>query len=108
MESLTQETFQKYVIDEQQNCLVLFVKEGCPICQEVHPLIEEVEAAYADAPFKFYVVDAVAEEAFYKSLKLQGTPTTIFYRNGEMQQKFTGMREFDEVEFLVDRAIVGK
>lgn len=108
MESLTQETFQKYVIEEQQNCLVLFVKEGCPICQEVHPLIEEVEAAYKDAPFKFYVVDAIAEEAFYKSLNLQGTPTTIFYRNGEVTQKFTGMREFDEVEFLVDRAIAGK
>ena len=108
MESLTQETFQKYVIDEQQNCLVLFVKEGCPICQEMHPLIEEVEAAYADAPFKFYVVDAIEEEAFYKSLKLQGTPTTMFYRDGVMQQKFTGLREFDEVEFLVDRAIAGK
>lgn len=108
MEALTQETFQKNVIDEQQNCLVLFVKEGCPICQEVHPLIEEVEAAYTDAPFKFYVVDAIAEEEFYKSLKLQGTPTTIFYRDGKEQSKFTGMREFDEVEFLVDRAIAGK
>ena len=108
MESLTQELFQKYVIGEKQNCLVLFVKEGCPICQEMHPLIEEVADAYADAPFKFYVVDAIAEETFYKSLKLQGTPTTMFYRDGVMQQKFTGLREFDEIEFLVDRAIAGK
>ena len=51
MESLTQELFQTHVIDEKQNCLILFVKDGCPICQEMHPLIEEVEAAYADAPF---------------------------------------------------------
>ena len=108
MESLTQELFQKYVLDEKQNCLILAVKEGCPICQEMHPLIEEVEAAYADAPFKFYLLDAITEEAFYKSLKLQGTPTTMFYRNGELTQKFTGLREFDEVEFLVDRAIAGK
>lgn len=108
MEALTQELFQKHVIEEQQNCLILAVKEGCPICQEMHPLIEEVEAAYANAPFKFYLLDAIAEEEFYKSLKLQGTPTTMFYRYGELQQKFTGMREFDEVEFLVDRAIAGK
>ena len=53
-------------------------------------------------------VDAIEEEDFYKSLKLQGTPTTMFYRDGVMQQKFTGLREFDEVEFLVDRAIAGK
>ena len=108
MESLTQELFQKHVLDEKQNCLILAVKEGCPICQEMHPLIEEVEAAYADAPFKFYLLDAIAEEAFYKSLKLQGTPTTMFYRDGELTLKFTGLREFDEVEFLVDRAIAGK
>lgn len=108
MESLTQETFQKHVIEEKQNCLILFVKEGCPICQEMHPLLEEVEQAYQDTPFRFYVIDAVAEEPFYKSLKLQGTPTTMFYRDGILQQKFTGMREFEEVEFLVDRAIAGK
>ena len=48
MESLTQELFQTHVIDEKQNCLILFVKDGCPICQEMHPLIEEVEAAYAE------------------------------------------------------------
>lgn len=108
MEALTQATFQQKLLDEQQTGLVLFFKEGCPICQEVHPLLEEIEQGYAEQPFTFYTVDAIAEEALYKSMKLQGTPTVLFYRGGQQINKFTGMREYEEIEFLIDRVIAGK
>lgn len=108
MEALTQQSFEQYVLDEKQTCLVLFVKEGCPICQELHPLIEEIEQGYLDKPFGFYYVDAIAEEALYKGMKLQGTPTVLFYRHGQQCNKFTGLREYEEIEFLIDRTIAGK
>lgn len=108
MEALTQETFPKKLFDEKHTCLVLFIKESCPICQELHPLIEEIEAGYPDKSFYFYYVDAIAEETLYKSLHLQGTPTVLFFRNGELCQKFTGLREYDEIEFLIDRVLAGK
>ncbi len=108
MEALTQATFQKYVWDEKQTCLVLFIKDGCPICHELHPLMEEIEQGYLDKPFKFYSVDAIAEADLYKEMRLQGTPTVLFYRDGEQCNKFTGMREYEEIEFLVDRTMAGK
>lgn len=108
MEALTQETFQQKILEEKQTCLVLFVKEGCPICQELHPLIEEIEQGYTGQPFGFYYVDAIAEDALYKSMKLQGTPTVLFYYNGKQCHKFTGLREYEEIEFLIDRVMVGK
>ena len=55
MEALTQATFQQLLLDEKRTGLVLFVKEGCPICQELHPLIEEIEQGYTDKPFGFYL-----------------------------------------------------
>lgn len=108
MEALTQATFQQLLLDKKRTGLVLFVKESCPICQELHPLIEEIEQGYTDKPFGFYYVDAVAEESFYKSLKLQGTPTVLFYRDGQQCNKFTGLREYEEIEFLIDRVLSGK
>lgn len=53
MEALTQETFQQKIFEEKQTGLVLFVKEGCPICQELHPLIEEIEQGYVGQPSAF-------------------------------------------------------
>lgn len=41
-------------------------------------------------------------------MKLQGTPTVLFYRNGEICNKFTGLREYEEIEFLIDRVLAGK
>ena len=102
-------TFEEMIdrIENTEND-VLFVKEGCPICQELHPLMEEIELGYQEQPFGFYYVDAISEDALYKSMKLQGTPTVLFYRNGEICNKFTGLREYEEIEFLIDRVLAGK
>ena len=108
MEALTRNTFHQNLLEEPQTGMVLFLKEGCPICQELHPLIEEIEQGYTEKPFGFYYVDAIAEDELYKSMKLQGTPTVIFYRGGQQTQKFTGLREYEEIEFLIDRTLAGK
>lgn len=107
MEALTKQTYEQYVLDEKQTCLVLYIKDGCPICQELHPLIEEIAAGYTDQPFHFYYVDAIAEADLYKEMRLQGTPTVQFYRDGQLTNKFTGLREYEEIEFLIDRTIAG-
>ena len=108
MKALTQDTFSQILLEQKQTGLILFVKEGCPICQELHPLMAEIELGYQEQPFGFYYVDAISEDALYKSMKLQGTPTVLFYRNGEICNKFTGLREYEEIEFLIDRVIAGK
>lgn len=108
MEALNQALFEEKILQNKETGLVIFVKEGCPICQELHPLIEEIEEGYPDKSFKFYYVDAVGENEFFKSFKLQGTPTVLFFRGGEQTNKFTGMREYEEIEFLIDRCLAGK
>ena len=107
MEALTKQTYEQYVLDEKQTCLVLYIKDGCPICQELHPLIEEIAEDYTGQPFRFYYVDAIAEADLYKEMRLQGTPTVQFYRDGQLTNKFTGLREYEEIEFLIDRTIAG-
>ena len=101
MEALTKQTYEQYVLDEKQTCLVLYIKDGCPICQELHPLIEEIAEGYTGQPFRFYYVDAIAEADLYKEMRLQGTPTVQFYRDGQLTNKFTGLREYEEIEFLI-------
>ena len=108
MENLTQETFEQKVTGEKATCLVLFGKETCPICQEVHPLLEEIEEGYVDKPFAFYYVDAAAEAALFKGLGLHGVPSTLFFREGEEVQRFSGSREYEEFEFFIDRVLEGK
>lgn len=108
MEELTKESFEQKVKEEKNTCLVLFGKETCPICSEVHPLLEEIEEGYLDKPFKFYYVDAMAETELFKELKLHAVPNTLFYRDGQEVQRFSGSREYEEFEFFIDRVMEGK
>lgn len=108
MENLTLQNFAQKIFQEQQLCLVLFAKESCPLCQEVHPLLEEIEEEYKDRPFLFYLVDTLAEEALFLDMHLQGVPTVLFYQNGKEYQKFSGLRDYEEYTFLIDRMIEGK
>lgn len=108
MEKLTQATFEQRVKVEKNTCLVLFGKETCPICQEVHPLLEEIEEGYGHKPFQFYYVDAAAETELFKALGLHGVPSTLFFREGQEMQRFSGSREYEEYEFFIDRMLEGK
>ncbi len=107
MENLTQATFEQRVKVEKNACLVLFGKATCPICQEVHPLLEEIEEGYGDKPFQFYYVDAAAETELFQALGLHGVPNTVFFRDGQEVQRFSGSREYEEYEFFIDRVLEG-
>ena len=108
VENLSKDTFEQRVLAEQDTCLVLFGKETCPICQEVHPLLEEIEEGYSDRPFHFYYVDAASEDELFHALKLHGVPSTLFFRAGQEVQRFSGSREYEEFEFFIDRVIEGR
>lgn len=108
MQELTVETFEEAVIRPNHSCVVLFSKETCPLCQEVHPMLEEVEEEYAEQPVEFYHVDAEVHGELLIKLGLQGVPNVLFYRNGELYQRFSGFREFEEYMFMIDRMLEGK
>lgn len=105
MEDLTGESFEQKIIAEKATGLILFGKETCPICQEVHPLLEEIEEGYVGKPFRFFYVDAAVETTLFKDLGLHGVPNTLFFQNGQEVQRFSGAREYEEYEFFIDRLI---
>lgn len=107
MQELTLETYDEKIFQPNLHCLVLFSKESCPLCQEVYPLLEEVEEEYTGTPFQFYHVDTIAQENLFLKMKLQGVPNVLFYHNGELYQRFSGLRDFEEYTFIIDRMLEG-
>ena len=71
-------------------------------------MLEEVEEEYAEQPVEFYHVDAEVHGELLIKLGLQGVPNVLFYRNGELYQRFSGFREFEEYMFMIDRMLEGK
>lgn len=53
------------------------------VCQEVHPILDEIEEEYKDKDFGFYHVDVEDEKDLFNRFSLKGVPQVLFFNDGE-------------------------
>ena len=93
MTDLNEKTFFETVNKQKETCVILFSKATCPICQQVTPILQQLEAQYAAQSVQFYHVDAVAEKDLLERVALKGVPQVMFFQNGDLCGKYAGIRE---------------
>lgn len=98
MEKLNAVEFQEKVFDDGEACLVLFSRKDCPVCQEVHPMLEELASEYEDCDFGFYNVDVDEQKALFQQMALKGVPQVLFFRDGEQVARIAGKQ--DEEKYI--------
>ena len=95
MQELTAAEFQEKVYDDGEACLVLFSRSDCPVCQEVHPLLEEIASDYEGEEIGFYHVDVDQQKDLFRTMALKGVPQALFFRDGEMLCRLAGKQDED-------------
>lgn len=93
MLDLNANSFEEIIYDDGKPCLVLFSRKSCHVCQEVHPMLEEIEEEYAGKDFGFYHVDVEDEKDLFNRFSLKGVPQVLFFNEGEFLGKFAGKKE---------------
>lgn len=102
MLDLNEKLFFEKTTKNRETCVVLFSKATCHICQQVTPILEELERLYAEQPVSFYHVDAVTEKSLMERLSLKGVPQVLFFRQGEYRGKYAGIRETEAYKEKID------
>lgn len=102
MQQLSAAEFQEKVYDDGEACLVLFSRKDCHVCQEVHPMLEDIAADYADTGLGFYNVDVDAEKDLFQSMALKGVPQALFFRDGEQVARLAGKQEEEKYIEKID------
>lgn len=105
MLDLNAQSFDEKIYDDGENCLVIFSRTSCHVCQEVHPILDEIEKQYAGKPFGFYHVDIEAEKDLFNRFSLKGVPQVLFFSDGEFVGKFAGKKEEEEYTAKIDEII---
>ena len=75
--------------------MVLFSRKGCHVCQEVHPLLEEISEDYADTEFSFYNVGVDEQKDLFQKMALKGVPQALFFQGGEQVARISGKQNED-------------
>lgn len=107
MKDLDSNTFEEIIYDNGEPCLVMFSRKTCHVCQEVHPIIDEIEKEYAGKPFGFYHVDVEEQKPLFQRFSLKGVPQILFFNEGEFLGKMAGKKEEQEYKDKIDSIING-
>ena len=94
MKDLRKNSFEEIVDEEGENCLVIFSRKSCPVCQSVTGKLQELEEEFNDIPF--YHIDSEAETGLMTRFRLKGVPQVLFFQDGAEKKRIAGDNDIDD------------
>ena len=102
----TDENFESEVLKSSQPVLVDFWAEWCMPCRMLAPTIEKIAKDYS-GKVKVGKLDTDANRDVAMKYSISAIPTVILFRNGQVAQKFVGLRQERDFKEALDAAAVG-
>ena len=99
----TDENFETEVLNSSTPVLVDFWAEWCMPCKMLAPTIDKLAADYA-GKVKVGKLDTDANREVASKFGISAIPTVILFRDGQVAQKFVGLRKEAEFKAALDSA----
>ena len=98
---LTQENFEKEILNYKGLSLVDFWAPWCAPCKMVSPIVEEISQEYKD---KIKVGKLNVDEASEIASKynIMSIPTLLFFKNGKVCDQIIGMQDKKNITDKID------
>ena len=106
VKEFTDQNFENEVLKSDQPVLVDFWAEWCMPCRMLTPTIEKLAKDY-NGKVKVGKLDTDANRDVAMKYSISAIPTVILFRNGQVAQKFVGLRQERDFKEALDAAAVG-
>ncbi len=87
---LTQENFEREVLEAKQPVLVDFGADWCAPCRAIGPLVDELAAEF-QARAIVGKVDVDEQEELARRYGISSIPSLLFFKNGEIAERVAGV-----------------
>jgi thioredoxin 1 len=104
VKQITDANFEQEVLRSPVPVLVDFWAEWCQPCLRLAPTIEKLATDYAQK-VKVGKMDTDANHATASKYAISAIPTVLLFKNGEVTQKFVGLRPEKDFRAALDSAI---
>jgi thioredoxin 1 len=98
---LTDQNFEAEVLKSDKPVLVDFWAEWCMPCRMLGPTIEKLAKDY-NGKVKVGKVDTDANRDVSMKYGISAIPTVILFKDGQVAQKFVGLRQEKEFKEVLD------
>ena len=96
---VTNENFEKEVINSNQKVIVDFFATWCGPCQMLAPVLSEIAEEYKDK-IKVCKINVDEEQELAEKFEVVSIPTLIIFENGQPVKKSVGYISKSELEKL--------
>ena len=103
VKEFTDQNFENEVLKSDQPVLVDFWAEWCMPCRMLTPTIEKLAKDY-NGKVKVGKLDTDANRDVAMKYSISAIPTVILFRNGQVAQKFVGLRQERDFKAALDSA----
>jgi thioredoxin 1 len=103
VKEFTDQNFETEVINSDQPVLVDFWAEWCGPCRMLAPTIDKIATDYA-GKVKVGKVDTDSNREVSMKYGISAIPTVILFKNGQIAQKFVGLRQEKDFKEAIEAA----
>ena len=101
--AVTDDSFETEVLKSDKPVLVDFWAEWCGPCRMLAPTIDKIATEYA-GKVKVGKVDTDSNREVSMKYQISAIPTVILFKNGEVAQKFVGLRQEKDFRDAIEAA----
>ena len=102
--ALTQENFEKEVLQSATPVLVDFWAEWCGPCKMIAPLLDELADEY-DGKVKIGKVNVDEQQLLAAEYGIRAIPTLLIFRNGQVADQIVGARSKRDFKASLDNVV---
>jgi len=103
VKEFTDQNFAAEVLESKDLVLVDFWADWCQPCRMLAPTIDKIAKDYA-GKVKVGKVDTDANRDVAIKYSISAIPTVILFKNGQVAQKFVGLRQERDFKVAIEEA----
>lgn len=99
--NISEDNFDKLTFESSIPVITFFSAKRCSVCKMMEPIVEKIAIDY-DGKINVYSVDVDEYGSLAERFRLQGIPTILMFKDGEVKERTSGFQSREVLDKIIE------